>query len=583
MDVLRSLIRGPDGITALSVYYMILRISMPVMAMIVLIRCGRSLLGFRREPEVWAWLRMPTGKLLPVTHWENLLGRKKSADIVLDLATISKNHAVLTRQDDGNWTVTSIGGRSKVEVNGSQVVSSSVDYGDTISLAGLELTLEPVSKEEARLQAGSRTKAGKGNSPGLTLALLTILQVMVATAFVMYRTEHRTTIITAYAILAAVEWILFIGQKIIKRSGFEVETVAFFLMTIGLGVAGSANPSNMYKQLISMGLGLMIFLVVGLFLRNLDKAKKLRYAAVGAGILLLAANLVLGRNINGSRNWIYIGSFSIQPSELVKICFVLAGASTMDQIVTKRNLLAFVIYTAFIGGCLVVLNDFGTAAVFFVGFLAIAFLRSSSYPNVALVFVGVGLAAVMILTAVLAIRNFPHVQERFSGYGHIWSHVYDNKGYQQTRSLICIASGGIFGLGLGRGWMQLMAVNGGASDTDLVFAYVSEEWGLLMACMMVVALTLLGLFVARSAKVERSSFYTIGATAAVSMLLIQAVMNFFGTVDFLPLTGVTFPFVSNGGSSMMCCWGMMAFIKACDTRQNASFAVKLSEKEVEKA
>ncbi|MBR4701622.1 MAG: FtsW/RodA/SpoVE family cell cycle protein [Oscillospiraceae bacterium] len=582
MDVFRNLVRGPDGITVLSVCYLILRIAMPVMAMFIMIRCGKSLLGFRREPEVWAWLRMPTGNLLPVTHWENLIGRKKTADIVLDFATVSKNHAVLTRKDDGSWKVTSIGGRGNIEVNGTQVMTGNVEYGDTISLGGLELTLEPVSKEEARLQSDARTKAGKGHSPGLTLVLLTLFQMMVVTAFVMYPTEHRNTILTAYGILVGVEWTLFIGQKLIKRSGFEVETVAFFLMTIGLGVAASANPANMFKQLISMGIGLVIFLVLGVFLRNLDKAKKLRYVAAIAGIVLLAANLVLGRNINGSRNWIYIGSFSIQPSELVKICFVLAGASTMDQIVTRKNLLSFVIYTAFIGGCLVVLNDFGTAAVFFVGFLAIAFLRSSSYPNVALIFVGIGLAAVMVLTAVLAIRNIPHVQERFSGYGHIWSHVYDNKGYQQTRSLICIASGGIFGLGLGRGWMQVMA-GAGASDTDLVFAFVSEEWGLLMACMMVIALAFLGLFVARSAKVGRSSFYTIGATAAISMLLVQAMLNFFGTVDFLPLTGVTFPFVSNGGSSMMCCWGLLAFIKACDTRQNASFAVKLSEKEVEKA
>ena len=153
MDIFRSLIRGPDGITALSVYYMILRITMPVMAMIVLVRCGRSFLGFRREPEVWAWLRMPTGDLLPVTHWENLIGRKKTADIVLDVATVSKNHAVLTRQDDGTWTVTSIGGKGRLEVNGTQVMTGRVDYGDTISLAGLELTLEPVSREEARLQA----------------------------------------------------------------------------------------------------------------------------------------------------------------------------------------------------------------------------------------------------------------------------------------------------------------------------------------------------------------------------------------------------------------------------------------------
>ena len=122
----------------------------------------------------------------------------------------------------------------------------------------------------------------------------------------------------------------------------------------------------------------------------------------------------------------------------------------------------------------------------------------------------------------------------------------------------------------------------GASDTDLVFAFVSEEWGLLLAATMIFALAALGLFVVRSARLGRSSFYTIAATASVSILLAQAILNFFGTVDFLPLTGVTFPFVSNGGSSMMCCWGLLAFLKACDTRQNASFAVRLSEKEADR-
>ena len=130
--------------------------------------------------------------------------------------------------------------------------------------------------------------------------------------------------------------------------------------------------------------------------------------------------------------------------------------------------------------------------------------------------------------------------------------------------------------------MQYMA-GAGASDTDLVFAYVCEEWGLLMGVMMIFALAMLGLFVVRSAKVARSSLYTIGASAAMSILMMQAILNVFGTVDFLPLTGVTFPFVSNGGSSMMSCWGLMAFLKACDTRQNASFAVKLSTKEGDKA
>jgi cell division protein FtsW (lipid II flippase) len=79
----------------------------------------------------------------------------------------------------------------------------------------------------------------------------------------------------------------------------------------------------------------------------------------------------------------------------------------------------------------------------------------------------------------------------------------------------------------------------------------------------------------RSAAVARSSFYTIGSCTAASVMLVQVILNVLGTVDVLPLTGVTFPFVSNGGSSMICSWGLLAFIKAADTRQNASFAVRL--------
>ena len=140
----------------------------------------------------------------------------------------------------------------------------------------------------------------------------------------------------------------------------------------------------------------------------------------------------------------------------MKICFILAGTSTMDRIVSRRNLWGFVVYTAFIGACLVYLNDFGAAAIFFVGFLTIALLRSGSYPNAILVLVGVGMLAVIVLAAALAVKHIPHVANRFSGYGHIWEDAFD-KGFQQTRSLMCIAAGGLFGLGLGNGWMQYMA------------------------------------------------------------------------------------------------------------------------------
>ena len=101
-----------------------------------------------------------------------------------------------------------------------------------------------------------------------------------------------------------------------------------------------------------------------------------------------------------------------------------------------------------------------------------------------------------------------------------------------------------------------------------------EEWGLLIAFLAVGSIITLAFFAARACRVGRSSFYTIAACAAGSLLVFQTCLNVFGSVDLLPLTGVTFPFVSNGGSAMMSAWGLLAFLKATDTRENASFAIQ---------
>jgi len=302
---------------------------------------------------------------------------------------------------------------------------------------------------------------------------------------------------------------------------------------------------------------------MGWALRDLERAKKLRYYAGAIGIGLLLITLVFGKTYHGARNWLLIGGMSIQPSEISKVCFVFMGASAMDHILNKRNLIFFIVYTALICLCLAIMNDFGTALIFFVAFLFIAYLRSGSIGTIALSLTSVGFAGV------LALRMAPHALQRFSSWRHIWDDPF-GKGYQQTRSLMCIASGGLFGLGAGNGFMGRIF----AADSDVVFATVSEEWGLLIAIMMVVCIIALGFFSLRMAGIGRSSFYTIGSCTAAGILLVQTILNVLGTLDVLPLTGVTFPFVSNGGSSMMAAWGLLAFIKAADTRQNASFAVR---------
>ena len=236
---------------------------------------------------------------------------------------------------------------------------------------------------------------------------------------------------------------------------------------------------------------------------------------------------------------------------------------------TKRNLILFIAYSVLICGLLAVMNDFGTALIFFCAFLVIAYLRSGSMGTVALAITA------LVFAGVIAIRIAPHALQRFATWRHIWDDPL-NSGYQQTRALMCIASGGLLGLGPGNGLLQHVF----AADSDIVFATVSEEWGLLVAMMSVLCICALGLFPIRTASMARSSFYSIGACTAAGVLVIQTILNCLGTLDILPFTGVTFPFVSNGGTSMIGAWGLLAFVKAGDTRQNASFAVRLAKKEV---
>ena len=535
----------------------------PVLALGILIRCAVSLLTFRPEPEVWAWLTTPDGAHIPVTHWESLIGRGAGCDVQLGYPTVSRTHAVLTRYDDGSWTISDAHSKSGVFVNGRQTALSALRFGDVITMGGVNFTLIPLTKEQERIQAGIRTRAGHAVHQVPTLLLLTLFQLLTAIQLILGGCDPALEL-TAFGGLIGLEWALYLALRAFRRTGFEAETLAFFLCTMGLAVVSSSAPESLIKELLAIVAGVCVFLVVCWSLRDLERAKTVRYLAAVAGIGLLAFNLLFGVEKFGARNWIQLGGVSFQPSEFVKVCFIYVGASTLSRLMAKRNIVLFIAYSAVICACLALMKDFGTAIIFFVAFLVIAFLRSGNFATIALAIAATGFAGVLVL------RFLPYARNRFEAWGHVWDYALTT-GYSQTRSMMCIASGGLFGLGPGKGWLKYVA----ASDTDLVFAFVSEEWGLIMAVLMVACIVILACFVVRSAPAGRSCFYTIGACAAVTVMVTQTILNVFGMADFLPLTGVTFPFVSNGGSSMVCVWGLLAFIKAADTRQNASVAIRV--------
>lgn len=550
--------------TYAAVFLAVSRYLVPALGAWLLLHCARPLISFRREPEIWAWLKFTDGTQVAVTHWENVIGRAKSSDITVALSTVSRNHAVLTRYDDGSWTITDASSKTGTWVNGERVDIRAIGEGDVISIGGVDMELQPITKRQEQLQSQLRTGGSSGWSGLLGLLILTLLQAVMLTGFLLNGPEEEFgAYFLGFGAVAVCQWGLFFFYLAIRRRSFEVETLAFFLCTLGAAAIATVKPGELGKQSAAMVLGVLMFLLIGWSLRDLERAKRFRYLAVLAGVGFLVVTLLFGKEYYGAKNWLVIGNLSLQPSELSKVCFVYAGASTMDRIMNKRNLILFIAYSVVICGLLALMNDFGTALIFFCAFLIIAYLRSGSMGTIALACTALGFAGV------LALRIAPHALSRFATWRHIWDDPF-NSGYQQTQAIMCIASGGLFGLGPGNGYLQKVF----AADSDIVFATVSEEWGLLVAVQMVLAISTLGLFAIRTSRVSRSSFYCIGGCTAAGILLIQASLNCLGTVDILPFTGVTFPFLSKGGTSMIGAWGLLAFVKAADTRQNASFAVR---------
>ena len=555
------------GIETISnVYTSVIRWVMPILSLILLFRCIKPLLGFRREPEIWAWLCMRNGDKIPITHWENVIGRHKKSDIVIDMPTVSRTHAVLTRYDDGSWTISDAHSSGGVTVNDAPVSICALEENDVIGLAGVQMVLQPISKRQEMRLAQLRTKGSSFVDSFFNIVLLSMIQVFCGMGFLLnLPTEYYHSVLFGFAGILICQWVLLLFNICIHRTAFEIETIAFFLSTMGMCAVLTVVPKEALKQLLSMVIGIVMFLTIGWALRDLERAKKIRIIAAVMGIGLLVLTLLVGDEINGAKAWISVGGMSLQPSELSKVCFVFVGASAMNRIVMKKNIFMFIVYSVTVCGCLALMNDFGTALIFFCAFLVIAYLRSGSVGTVGLAITALVFAGVVVL------KFAPHAVSRFSSWRHIWEDQWDS-GYQQTQSLMCMAAGGLLGLGPGRGAMGGKVF---AADSDMVIATISEEWGLVMVLMIVACVIALSIFVVRSSIVGRSSFYTIGSCAAASIMLVQSILNALGTVDIVPLTGVTFPFLSNGGSSMICAWGLLAFIKAGDTRQNASFAVKL--------
>lgn len=538
-----------------------LRILLPVYAIVIVYQCYAAMRRRRRpETPLVTLVNSQTGLKLPVLFWENSIGRSRASDIVVDDPTVSRSHCVLLRRSDG-WFVTDTGSKSGTYVNGEKIEGrTQLLIDDVIGVGNSEFEFKRGEEYHERLDSSWFFKKAS-NKPAIKswklMLMITLFHLFMCVEAMFWNdATNPFSPLVLFAALAGVEWaFFFVSSYVLRRVNFELEALALFLTGTGVMLLVRQVERSAYVQLIAAAVGMILFCVIIKFIENPDKVNKLRLPMMLVAVGLLLTSVLFGKTTGGAANWIYIGSISIQPSELVKVIYIFIGSSALDKLQTRKNLLEFIVFSIACVGLLALMGDFGTALIFFVTFLLIAFMRSGDFKTIILAL------AAAVFGATIVLRFKPYVANRFSAWRHVWDYAQD-QGYQQVHVLTFVASGGLFGVGIGNGFLKQVA----ASESDLVFGLVSEEMGIIVAITLALAVALLVVYARAITTRSRSTFYSISACCAAGLLVVQLALNIFGATDILPLTGVTFPFISSGGSSIIGCWGLLAFVKAADER-----------------
>lgn len=330
-----------------------------------------------------------------------------------------------------------------------------------------------------------------------------------------------------------------------------------FLIGVGMIVLVRLDTGKAVRQLVIVGISVAVSMVIPMLIRKFSSAAKhigLFYA--GIGTLALSAVLILGQVTHGSKLSYTIAGLTFQPSEFVKILFVLFIAATLRVNTSFKNVAFCVVLSALQVLILVFSKDLGSALIYFVACVFMIFFATGKYLYLFLGMLGGSVSAYG------AAQVFSHVQVRVQAWKDPWS-VIDSQGYQITQSLFAMSRGGWFGLGIGQGTPKDIPF----VDTDFVFAAVTEELGIIFAISTILVCLTTFFGILKTAAEEQDRFLRLTASGYGIMYIFQIFLTIGGGTKFIPLTGVTLPFISYGGSSVMCTVFIFAIIQGICYRQ----------------
>mgnify|MGYP000946306221 CR=1 FL=1 len=301
----------------------------------------------------------------------------------------------------------------------------------------------------------------------------------------------------------------------------------------------------MLAGLVSMAIGIV-------FIRHVRSWDKLALPLMAVTFLALAAPLVVGSWQNGAKNWLKFGSgdaLSVQPSEFGKLSLIFILASQLSNRPRFRKCLPSLLYAAALCGLLLFERDLGALLLYFLTTVMMFYAATSNLP-ITLAGLGMGVGG-----ALGAYHLFPYVAKRIELFQNPWSDPLA-AGYQIIQALIAIGSGGMFGMGLGLGYPRDIPLY----HSDFIFAAICEDFGLVFALAMLGIYVLILMRGASVAMNARTSFHALVAFGVVALLAAQTFIIVGGNIKLIPLTGVTLPFVSAGGSSIVSMMGAMGML-----------------------
>ena len=349
------------------------------------------------------------------------------------------------------------------------------------------------------------------------------------------------------------ELILFYGMQVLffvcylSLSKFFYKKISRLLlnnicMLLGTGfvILTRLNPDRAMRQFLIVVVSAVVTWIIPFIIDRVWQLVKLAWLYGILGVLILAFVCVAGNTSFGAQLSLTVGGISVQPSEFVKISFVFFAAARLYRSTKFKDVVITTVIAALHVVILVLSRDLGSALIFFVTYLFMLFVATSNW-----LYLGAG-ALSGSAAAVLAYKLFSHVRRRVEAWRDPWTDI-DDKGYQVTQGLFAMGTGGWFGLGLYQGMPQKIPV----VDKDFVFAAISEELGVIYAlCLLFICVGCFMQFMIIAVKMQ-AMFYKLIAFGLGIMYITQVFLTVGGVVKFIPSTGVTLPFVSYGGSSVL--------------------------------